>query len=336
MSDDPVVTDPWALPASAAAGVHDAEYSLTPLIRIVQPLDQQLGVWPKKAVPDGLRQDVFGKPWAHSYALVDAARVENFALWIGEHTLRAQCLFDGQMAEVASSSSPWLIEIAEDDRLIRSLFTAGNRGSGLWDARCSLILRSDQPLERVRANLRKITQVYDDESRKQVFLRFWDPLYARYLLSHGSTEMRLRLLHTGPMMMRGAEADEFLIWGLTDQLRGLQPKSPFRLHEQDRRALKMARLDDFVSRVLGWLRSSYGNLPPRISERRFVLELAMHAHNTLGLKTERTVSDYIAASWLLRAPAERRLDMRPLRHEIPQATLARIHDTAYDIFNASS
>ncbi|WP_181870363.1 DUF4123 domain-containing protein [Paracoccus lutimaris] len=299
-------------------------------------MGQQFGVWPKKAVPDVLRDDIFGKRWAYSYALVDAARVDDLAQRLEDHTPRAQCLFDGQMAEVASSSSPWLIEIADNDRFTRSLFTAGDRGSGLWDAKCGLILRSDLPLERVRANFRKITQFYDDESGKQVFLRFWDPLYARYLLSHGSTEMRLRLLRTGPMMMRGAETDEFLIWSLPDKLRDLKSKSPFRLHAMDRYALKVARLDDFVTRVLIWMRSSYGSLPCEISERRFVLELSVHARDTLGLKTERTISDYVAASWLLRAPAERRLDMRPLRHEIPQATLARIHDIAYDFFKASS
>lgn len=40
--------------------------------------------------------------------------------------------------------------------------------------------------------------------------------------------------------------------------------------------------------------------------------LGGHARDTLNLKTERTVSDYIAAPWVLRMRVERHLDMSPL------------------------
>lgn len=251
---------------------------------------------------------------------------------LSDHPLPAACLFDGDMAETAASSAPWLIEIADGDRLTRRLFTAGDSDNAFWDRRCFVVIRSDQPLQTVRSGLRKITQFHDEATGKWTFLRFWDPLYARYLLAHGSAEMQARLLQAGPMMMRGARSDEFLIWSPTQSTRDIRLRSPFRPWERDYHALKLARLDDFVARVMGWLRPAYGELPRQIDEHRFVLELTLHAREVLGLKTERVVSDYLAASWLLRMPAERRLDLRPLRHEIPQATMARIHDMAYDIF----
>lgn len=334
LSFAPFTTDPWALPQSPAGTAPDAEFDLTPQTRIVLPLDQQLGVWPKKPAPDAIRSDIFGPPWAFSYAVVDAAHIEGLDQQLGARNLDAQPLFDGELAESAASA-PWLVALSEDDRFTRILFTAGHVRTALWDAGCGLFLRSNLPFARVRANLRKITQFYDEDSDKQVFLRFWDPLYARYLLAHGSDEMRLRLLQSGPMMMRGAEADEFLIWSLPDHTQPRRPKIPFRLHAQDRHALAIAQLDDFVNRALQWLRSSYGNLPDQVPDRRFVLELTLHARDTLGLETERSVSDYIAASWLLRMPAERHLDLHPLRHELPEATMARIHDNAYDVFKTS-
>ncbi len=246
------------------------------------------------------------------------------------------CLFDGDAARAASGSAPWLVELGVDDHLTRSLFTTGKSRTALWDAGCSIILRSNLSLHDLRAGFRKITQFYDDQLAKWVFLRFWDPRFARYLLAYGSTEIRLRMLGVGPMMMQGAEVNEVQIWTLPDAFRDIRTQCPFRLRAQDHHALKLVRLDDFVTRVLTWLRSTYGGLPVGIDERRFILELTMHARDVLKLKTERTVSDYIAASWLLRMPAERHLDMSPRRHEIPQATLARIHDMAYEIFEANS
>lgn len=330
-----VSSDPWALTGGSSDDT-GADRSVRPVVRVVEPLDQQLGVWPKKTVPDGLSSDVFGKSWAFSYALLDAARINDLAELLERRSLPAVCLFDGDAAWVGSGSAPWLVELGEDDRLTRSLFTAGKSGNALWNAGCGIIVRSNLSLQDLRARFRKITQFYDDQLGKWIFLRFWDPRFARYLLAYGSAEMGLRMLGSGSMMMRGPEADEVQIWTLPEAFRNVEAQTPFRLRAADHHALKLARLDNFVTKVLAWLRSAYGGLPAGIDERQFILGLAAHARDVLNLKTERTVSDYIAASWLLRMPVEQRLDISPRRHEIPQATLARIHDLAYEIFEAGS
>ena len=327
--------DPWTLPADPAArAVSDPVLTV---LRDVVPLDGQFGTWPKKSVPDPLRDAVLGEPWRHGYALVDAALIPDLMERLEDRVLPAACLFDGQAAQRAAASAPWLIELGADDRLTRQLFTRAEDSQALWDSGAFLLLRSDLPLAAVRANLRRMTQISDPSNPdKLLFFRFWDPLYARYLLTYGSLAMRHRLLRTGPLMLRGGAEGEFQIWSLPAPPPDDAPRQAFRLHPEDHHALKLARLDDFVARVLLWLRDAYGPLPPGTDEHRFVLEITLHARDRLGLKTERCISDYAAASWLLRMPAERRLDPSPLRHEIPQATMARLHDTAHDIFMAGS
>ncbi len=328
---DPVPFDPWTL-RDGPAGPPDADPALS-VIGGVVPLDAQFGAWPKRAVPETLAQPVLGGPWLHGYALVDAARIPDLQARLDGRALRAACLFDGQAAEKAATSAPWLVELGPEDRLTRQIFTRGPDGLALWDSGAFVILRSDLPLAAVRANLRRMTLIQDDAAPDRVlFFRFWDPLYARYLLSYGSRQMRHRLLRTGPLLLRGPAPDEVQIWSLPAPPPDDGPRLAFRLLPEDRHALALARLDDFVGRVLGWLRDAYGPLPAGIDERRFVLEIALHARDRLGLETERCVSDYAAASWLLRMPAERRLDMTPIGHEIPQATMERLHDTAYAIF----
>lgn len=327
-------SDPWILGAGLSGD--DGPRPMLTVLHQTAPLDAQFGSWPKKSVPDMLREPVFGGPWLHSFALIDAARIPDLAARLDEHGLPAACLFDGEAGDKAAGSAPWLIEIGPDDRLTRQLFTRAEDGKALWDSGAFVLLRSDLPLAAIRANLRRMTQIRDEgdegDDGKWLFFRFWDPLYARYLLSYGSDQMRQRLLRTGPMMLRGAAQDDFQIWSLPAPPPDDAPRHAFRLRPEDHHALKLARLDDFVRRVLVWLQQSYGPLPAGTDAWRFVLELALHARDRLGLETERCVSDYVAASWLLRMPAERRLDMRPVGHEILQATMERLHDTAYAIF----
>ena len=325
--------DPWVIqPKQDDTPSADFRVS-TQLIQNVEPLNNQIGIWPKKTVPAALEEAVLGGPWTYSYALVDAASHQSLVSRLDGRALLSSCLFEGAAAEQVAETAPWLVEIGQDDRLTRNLFTAVSGGAMPDAARC-LFMRSDQPLRDVRRNLRKMTQVRDERER-WLFFRFWDPLFARYLLSYGSNAFRLRMLRTGPVVTPGSDEGDFQIWSLPAEAADLIPRSPFRLEPEDLRALKLARLDDFVSRILAWLRSSYGGLPDGIEERRFALELTLHARERIGLRTERQISDYIAASWLLRMPVERRLDLRPISHEIPQATMERVHDMAYQIFKGT-
>ncbi|RJK99487.1 hypothetical protein C9E82_23505 [Paracoccus siganidrum] len=115
-----------------------------------------------------------------------------------------------------------------------------------------MFIRSDMSLDDVRHQLRKLTQV-PDKGGRWVFLRFWNPLFARSLLTYGSPYTRMRLLAAGPMMMRGADPDSFLIWSLPEEAHGRKPPSPFVLQPEDHHALRLATMDA-VPRQRPWHR----------------------------------------------------------------------------------
>ena len=296
----------------------------------VTPLDLQFGQWPRKSVPDELRDRLLGADGRQGYAVVDAALIANLDLRLQGRAPASACLFDGDAAENLGAVAPWLIELADEDEITRSLFTRGPSDQWLWDSGAAIFLRSDLGMDGVRRCLRKLTQVREEDAGAAVhwmFLRFWNPVFARYLLEYGSAAMQARLLAAGTMIIPDAPSDLVRIWeGGDAPLAG-----PVLLTRQDRHALELATMDDFASRVRDWLTGAYGGLPPQIDAHRFLVELCHHARNQLGLRSEREVSDYMAASWLLRQPVERVLDMTALPHEIPQATLARLHDIAWDM-----
>lgn len=321
--------DPWMLPVQSGDGVAESPRARVTKLGGVSPLDRQFGVWPKKSLPERLYETVLGNG-TEGFALVDAALIPDLGERLAKSRLLSACLFDGTAAGKLGSVAPWLVQLNEDDDLTRNLFTRGLPHHSLWDSGAAVFVRSSLSFGEVRHNFRKLTQVQTEDGA-WLFLRFWNPLLARYLLEFGSPEIGLRLLANGAMMMRGAEPDSFWVWhheGAAHEIDHRQ-MPPVRLQKQDLHALQLAKMDEFATRVRDWLTQAYGPLPTNISATRFVLELADHAKTRFGLRSERVVSDYIAASWLLREPAERRLDFAPLTHEIPQATLSRIHATAF-------
>lgn len=316
------LNDPWQTSALAAL------QSVTTVFRDVAPLPSQIGVGGKRTVPDALDGAIFGGPWASSLVVVDAALFADPRVDLDRHGRPHACLFDGgRMSDVA----PWLVMIERGDRFVRNLFTSRSK-NGEYDARRCLFLRSDLPMAEVRASLRKLTKVRD-ESGRWLFLRFWDPLFAEYLLRHGSDGIQYRLLSAGPVIFAGAEPGAYQMWSQVGDVQ--RPSGALRLEARDFHALALARMDAFCRRLLAWLKASYGRLPEGLDPWRFVQELSFLAQNRHGLGTEREISDYVAASWLLRAPVERFFDMRPVGHEIPQATMARLHDMAYAAYGGN-
>lgn len=103
-SDPDNASDPWILGTCLSGD--DGPRPMLKVLPHTAPLDAQFGSWPKKSVPDILHEPVFGGPWLHSFALIDAARVPDLATRLGEHSLPAACLFDGEAADKAAGSAP--------------------------------------------------------------------------------------------------------------------------------------------------------------------------------------------------------------------------------------
>ncbi|MBK4216707.1 DUF4123 domain-containing protein [Paracoccus caeni] len=339
LSQFPEADDPWRVTSSASdhsdvlsAGRVQQQQAPYRTLQVT-PLDQQLGQWPRKSVPDALRDTILGVDGRQGFAVLDAAAISNLDQRLQGRRPASVCLFDGDAAVQLGAVAPWLIELADEDALTRSLFTCGPSDRWLWDSGAVIFLRSDLGIDGVRRRLRKLTQVRDEagDAARWMFLRFWNPVFARYLLDHGSHAVCARLLAAGTIMIPDAPHGILRIWAASQADAARLEAGPLVLSLQDRHALQLAVMDGFVARVRKWLTDSYGRLPSHIDEHRFLVELFHHARNQLGLRSEREVSDYLAASWLLRQPVERVVDMRPLSHEIPQATLARMHDTAWEM-----
>ena len=150
---------------------------------MIEPLGPQIGVWPKRCVPDALADLLFGdlpdrgrpdEPASpcSTWAVLDAARLPNLAEELEASGLVHRCLFRGKAQEDWGHVAPWLVALRPDARLTRRLFTAG-APFGLWDAAAAMFLRSRRTMDDLWRHFRKYTRVQDDNGA-WLYFRFWD------------------------------------------------------------------------------------------------------------------------------------------------------------------
>ncbi len=159
-------------------------------IENVAPLEQQLGKWPKAAVPEALWPVLFAQPVGEdaaqaplrTYALLDGAKVDGLAETLEDGNLDHACLFKGDTLEAAGHLAPWLICLDPDDEFTRRLFTASERQWDLWNRRTGIFLRSTCTTQELRDHLRRFTYVQNAAGRRIIF-RFWDTDCAGALLT---------------------------------------------------------------------------------------------------------------------------------------------------------
>lgn len=164
----------------AASDLSPSPELVVQTLRDVKPLDAQFGKAMKLSVPHELRQTVFGEVGggrhAHTYALLDAARIPNLPETLAQSGLRNECLYKGKAAENLGHVAPWLVRLDENSSFTRRLFTRGDASWHLWDAKVGIIIRSGWELGALWRNLRKFTRVTDHEGR-WYYLRFYDPTF---------------------------------------------------------------------------------------------------------------------------------------------------------------
>ncbi|MET3601904.1 DUF4123 domain-containing protein [Martelella mangrovi] len=116
----------------------------------VEPLDQQMGQWPRKTVPDKLYEPLFGQPQPteaeiaafgsaeavpkmKTFAILDAAKMPYLLTsHLGSSELRYQPLFQGDAAEELKEVAPYLAELKDENSFTRKLFTS-QKAMGLWE-----------------------------------------------------------------------------------------------------------------------------------------------------------------------------------------------------------
>lgn len=248
--------DPWQL-RPVEAGVRSPEH---PALRIetiegVEPLDAQLGAFPKKTVPDVLYDALFGQPEAtaieietaggdasavppmRTYAILDAAKVTNLPELLERSGLEHRCLFKGDAYDELRDVAPWIVQLEDDDGFTRNLFTRSDAPWHLWDTEPGIYVRSRGTLDEMWRHFRKFTRV-QDESGKWFYWRFWESPVSTTFLSMGNS------LEAMPLVSQIFSTNSRQIEIVASTLNGwcrLQPEGDAQLSSQDIRMRPPAR-----------------------------------------------------------------------------------------------
>ncbi|PXW82684.1 uncharacterized protein DUF4123 [Ruegeria sp. P4] len=192
--------DYWLDLGPVADGAHCAHPLKIEQIHGIEPLDAQLGVWPKRTVPEVLSSPMFGthetrspvirpaadqvdpKSSMQTYAILDASKVPNLTDMLAVSELEHRCLFKGRAFEELKEVAPWLVRLEGDNSFTRNLFTRSDAAWHLWDNEPGIYFRSCETLEDVWRHLRKFTRIQDPQG-KWYHIRFYDPAVALGLFS---------------------------------------------------------------------------------------------------------------------------------------------------------
>ncbi|MEQ5777589.1 DUF4123 domain-containing protein [Thalassospira sp. NFXS8] len=225
----------------------------------IEPLGMQMGTRSPMNVPGKLENPLFGQPTPsavetraadgdiarvppmRTYAILDAAKMPYLLTGHLENSgLRYQSLFQGAAQKELTEQAPYLVELKEDSRLTRTLFTGPNGICGLWDKDPGIYIRSRAPFDDIRRHFRKFTRIRD-ATDKWYYFRFWEsgnlsglatrdggkavlggllrsPVSAILARQHGRPVFRKLSLapHTAPQMPEFRHLDASLLAALDD------------------------------------------------------------------------------------------------------------------------
>ena len=163
-------------------------------IKDIVPLDDRFGIEFPKTAPEMLYEPLFGQPdstedelagvgvpLVHTYAVLDAARVDGLPELPESSGLPHACLFDGATGEELREVAPWLVKLAADSAFTRCLLSRGDKAWHLWDRRPGFYLRSTASLQEIRGHLRRYVRLADASGAWRYF-RFWEGGMCRKLL----------------------------------------------------------------------------------------------------------------------------------------------------------
>lgn len=184
--------DIWTVPHAGGEREEVRPALIVETIKGVEPLDNQFGIEPKKAVPDALREVLFDQPKLtgaeialaggdtvqilplHTYAILDAAKVICLPEMLEDSGLDHACLFQGEAAKELRDAAPWIVRLEECHRFTRYLFTQGDAPWNMWGVEPGIFLRSTGSINDMRRHLRKFIRV-QNEKGKWLYWRFWEP-----------------------------------------------------------------------------------------------------------------------------------------------------------------
>lgn len=194
--------NPWTLLNGSSADLRpepDRPMLQIETIEDVEPLDTQIGVFPKKTVPDALYDALFGQPDPtaaeveaaggddaaalpmQTYAILEAAKLANLPELLERSGVEHRCLFKGAAYDELKDVAPWIVRMEEGNAFTRNLFTRSNAAWHLWDDELGIYVRSREGLDSIWRYFRKFTKVQDEDG-KWFYFRFWEPAFIEFSL----------------------------------------------------------------------------------------------------------------------------------------------------------
>jgi hypothetical protein len=136
----------------------------------------------------------------HLYALVDAGRHSDVLTLLYSFDVQMRSLYDGESEARLGASGPYLVELSDDDDLLKSLLRMG------WGQAWGVYLTSDSSFEDVRKHFRKLLMVKRQSDASEMYFRFYDPRVLRVFLPTCSPD-QVRAMF-GPVTAYYIESDD--------------------------------------------------------------------------------------------------------------------------------
>ncbi len=133
-----------------------------------------------------------------TFVLLDAGRVPFLSERLEQAGRTGLCLFQGEAEAETGDVAPWLVDLREDDRLLRDLMTKDDADPwALWDRQAGTFIRSNADIATLRQHLRRFTRQRDRRGAWH-YVRFYDPaVIGPYLISMTDEKRRIFM---GPML----------------------------------------------------------------------------------------------------------------------------------------
>lgn len=268
--------------------------------RPIELLTLQQGVFPRRNVPEDIKEDLFTGE-AATYAVLDAAKFPMLPEFLENSGLRHCCLFSGNAADKLRNVAPWLVELKEDCKFVRHLFTKSSREIDLGGREAGIFIKSSCNLEDVRAHLRYFTRLQDEEGRWKYF-RFWSGAHLFALLRrlpHGQIpEFRQFFMSRHAAISSVSHIDRLGQWEhAVVQCEILKIRKKRILTREFREILQQSRRGDFSVRLSTYLSELDNPNVKSIASMDQFVNAAISGAASHGLKLEKAVVDY-AEAWL--------------------------------------
>ena len=285
-------------------------YLIVEEIKDVKPLDMQMGIHPKRTVPEPLQDPLFGQPDPteeeikhygsnnkvpplKTYAILDAAKMPNLLTSMLEGSdLKYQSLFQGKSQEELKEVAPYLVELEEDNAFTRKLFTGPDGINGLWEKELGIYIRSRASFDEIRKHFRKFTRI-QDENNKWFYFRFWEGSALHFYLNNldptgGASKLHAlfaHLVHSYVIIANECVA--------SFKLKDVPEAQPaiLTIDDKDREIFSQFVWGKYKRKLIRVLRSEHEELYSTANEAK-ILDVADHAR-TLGFKSEISVYNFV-------------------------------------------